>query len=99
MLNRKASKSVNGAARNGHSKDHRPAPKSPPKRHRFIISAKAHRALRAEDNRHGSSKNPPPPRNGHAPSKPGTAVPAGPAPDLTETIKTLVHLAHEHGHV
>src|SRR6185436_16671191 len=104
MLNRKANKLANGASsrsRNGH-------PQKPRIRRRFIISAKAQARLdgRAE---------PAPVRNGHGQAKLHPAeqakaayasrhesnhprVPGQPV-DLTETIKTLVHLAHEHGHV
>ena len=70
----------------------------------FVISPKAHFAndLRAAD----SAKVPPEPPSaarGKAPSAntrnsgaPGSSVRTA---DLTETIKTLMHLAHEHGHV
>jgi len=40
----------------------------------------------------------PPSKNGDPSKPPGPAIP-GQAVDLTETIKTLLHLAHEHGHV
>src|SRR5438552_3925866 len=99
MLNRKESKLANGAQHRGSAGD-RGAAQSRGNRRRFVISPKAHGALHAEQARNGARK-----ANHSAPAKPGPAgTPAAgrtrqPAPDLTETIKTLVHLAHEHGHV
>ena len=46
----------------------------------------------------GSHGKMPPSKNGDPSKPPGPAIP-GQAVDLTETIKTLLHLAHEHGHV
>src|SRR5205807_2219031 len=84
------------------------AAKGRPARRRFIISPKAQSAANfREEPRNGSAKTHPPLPNkvgrpGRPPSKPADApvagVPRQPA-DLTETIKTLVHLAHENGHV
>src|SRR5689334_23970441 len=103
MLNRKESKlsnGSNGAGRNGQRSNNTKGRV----RRRFIISAKA--AGRAEARKAE-------PRNGAA--KPGSATQAnafsgGPAQtppaggatspvDLAETIKTLLHLAHENGHI
>src|SRR5258708_24059990 len=99
MLNRKENKPANGPEhpRAIGSKTHL-------QRRRFIISPRAHGQLQAA---------PTPPANGLA--KPqfssqaktayanshGTPTPGRPsqAVDLTETIKTLLHLAHENGHV
>jgi RNA polymerase primary sigma factor len=46
----------------------------------------------------GSHGKLPPAKNGDSSKPAGPAIP-GQAVDLTETIKTLLHLAHEHGHV
>jgi len=109
MLNRKENK-VSAAA----AKKRRPeaAQKQRPQRRRFIISSKApshsHSAPRPPRQTH-----PQPNVHAHAQPAPPKAAPAanaptapqlpsanpGPATDLTETIKTLLHLAHEHGHV
>ncbi len=107
MLNRKAKSVANGA----HHQSNGGAAARNAKgrvRRRFIISPKAH--LRPEENHNGQAKpaNPAP-----VPvAKAGKVKPANPATvqqtfvgapgqtiDLTETIKTLLHLAHEHGHI
>src|SRR5215831_17112819 len=96
MLNRKESKSSNGAdnGRNGHAAHGQKRP-----RRRFIISAKAagRSPAPAPEPRNGASKT-------HSPL--GKAIPTAPTPgtsaspvDLAETIKTLLHLAHENGHI
>src|SRR6267154_2766970 len=111
MLNRKGNKPSNGAGNYGRRNGHTVAGKTPLagktalNRHRFIISPKApppRAAAHPEQPKNGAAKpsaasqakaaHPP------APQTPGTATP-GQALDLTETIKTLLHLAHEHGHV
>jgi len=102
MLNRKESKTCNGSgslARNG---QRIPAPKGRARR-RFIISARA--AARAEppnhEGRNGAGK-PHSVGQAHASSARPQGSPEGPGPnavDLAETIKTLLHLAHENGHV
>jgi len=104
MLNRKPSKLVDGAdthGRNGHrnasGQERRP-------RRRFIISSKA--AARADSRapqvRNGLGKPPSLPA-GKAGVVPGGQAAAGANPaapvDLAETIKTLLHLAHENGHI
>jgi RNA polymerase primary sigma factor len=100
MLNRKASKSADRAGHRGRP----PAAKPHRRRHQFIISSKAHAHKRL-------NLAPPTPAGGKSHSaahtKAGAAInqsvlgPSKPhqAADLTETIKTLLHLAHEHGHV
>src|SRR5260370_27399720 len=72
-------------------------------RRRFIISAKAagRPEVRPQESPNGSSKShahPPHPKVGPGgqPKAPGS--PPSPV-DLAETIKTLLHLAHENGHV
>jgi len=110
MLNRKEKQSANGAG-NHHTNGHgRPeAIKHKKVRRRFIISAKA---AAAHHTPAPAPAAPPPARRGRPPKVHADAKGAAPtvpqAPqtttsgsgiDLTETIKTLLHLAHEHGHV
>ena len=69
--------------------------KKVPARRRFIISSKARREDPKSTDSNG--KGTPSAGNGH----PAPSVPTGPAltVDLNETIKTLLHLAQEHGYV
>src|SRR5437868_2648124 len=99
MLNRKASKSANGAGHEGGGSERGVSGKAPKNRRRFIISPKAHGVMRSDQVRNGSSKAPAP--SALVSKQPASHPPAvrTPAPDLAETIKTLVHLAHENGHV
>jgi len=106
MLNRKDHKVANGSNHHTNGHERKDAAKARQGRRRFIISPKAAgqplsaaparpgrgRPPKAESNAHNKTGNP-----ATAPA-PGTATP-GQALDLTETIKTLLHLAHEHGHV
>jgi RNA polymerase primary sigma factor len=102
MLNRKESKASNGADNHARA-GHRPPPDKGRPRRRFIISAKA--AARADasaqSNQNGTSKAVP--SAAAAKNLPGVkaSVPGTPASpiDLAETIKTLLHLAHENGHI
>jgi RNA polymerase primary sigma factor len=89
MLNRKnAGSSGSGGRRSGGSK-------KAPVRRRFIISSKARREEQKPEDSNGKA---------HAVSDqngqpaPGT-TPGQPPADLNETIKTLLHLAQEHGYV
>ena len=103
MLNRKESKVSNGAENHGRAA-HRPAAQAKARpRRRFIISAKAaaRADISAQSNQNGTSKA----AAGAAvaktltpPKAPVPGVPASPV-DLAETIKTLLHLAHENGHI
>src|SRR5262252_6208223 len=102
MLNRKEKVSHGGNHTNGHHR--RPAEKARKVRRRFIISPKA--ALQSHSPAHEPQRGRPAkpeaaPPKGKGPHPPGTPAPAvpGQAVDLTETIKTLLHLAHENGHV
>src|SRR5260370_33308975 len=102
MLNRKANKLANGAENHGRRSE-RSSSKARNRR-RFIISPKAQ--IRPEP-------KPDEPRNGQVKSQTAAQAKAayasrhdtptpgglGQAVDLTETIKTLMHLAQEHGHV
>src|SRR6267142_535433 len=111
MLNRKGNKPSNGAGNYGRRNGHSVAGKTPLagktaiNRHRFIISPKApppRAAAHPEQPKNGAAK---PSAASQAKaayaSSHGAAAPGAPgqAVDLTETIKTLMHLAHEHGHV
>src|ERR1700757_4153129 len=103
MLNRKASKAGNGADNHGRSAQRIVSNEARPPRRRFIISSKA--AGRAEPPaQEGRSALKKPHAPGAAKPETPTAQPAGPAVpgaivDLAETIKTLLHLAHENGHI
>jgi RNA polymerase primary sigma factor len=104
MLNRKDSKSANHAGQRGRPRAHAAADKAHRPHRRFVISRKAH-----------NFSKPPVAESPAEPPKPSSATQAkaayattheaprtgrpSPAPDLTETIKTLLHLAQEHGHV
>src|SRR5262245_24092656 len=100
MLNRKESKPAHGTGNHTNGHERRQGIKPRPVRRRFIISAKAaahppsHSAAEPHRGRPGKSENGA--KTAVAPTAP--AVP-GQALDLTETIKTLLHLAQEHGHV
>jgi RNA polymerase primary sigma factor len=99
MLNRKENKLTHGASK--HRVSERASSKERRPRRRFIISAKAAGRVppHHEDGRNGSSKSHA--HEVHKGATPSTAPQQGPAPavDLAETIKTLLHLAHENGHV
>ena len=100
MLNRKESKVSNGAHNHSRSQQRPSAAKARPRR-RFIISAKA--AGRTDSfvrpPHNGAAK--PSTLAGKAPADPKSVTPGAPASpvDLAETIKTLLHLAHENGHI
>jgi RNA polymerase primary sigma factor len=99
MLNRKESKSRNEAAsagpRTSGSKPQRP-------RRRFIISSKAARSETPHSEKQNGGGKPPlaleskpaPGTHAQAPAAQGAG-----AAGLAETIKTLVHLGHENGHI
>src|SRR5882672_10166037 len=96
MLNRKR-QLANGAQHHANG-SHRPGARKGRRHHRFIISATARKRPKEPINGsiHSSSKG----ASGLARGR--VAAPIGPSisvPDLTETIKTLVQLAREHGHV
>jgi RNA polymerase primary sigma factor len=104
MLNRKDNKSANRAGQRGRPRGRPAAAKAHRPHRRFVISHKAH-----------NFSKPPVAENVTEQPKPSSATQAktayanshdaprtgkpNPAPDLTETIKTLLHLAQEHGHV
>jgi RNA polymerase primary sigma factor len=104
MVNRKENKSANRAGHRGRPRGRPASDKARQPYRRFVISRKAH-----------SHKPLPAPAPAAGQPKAGTASQAkaayasshgtpaagkpGQAVDLTETIKTLLHLSHEHGHV
>ena len=95
-VNRRRESQGHGHEAGASAKPHRP-------RRRFIISPKAH--LASQTRSEGGNGQPKAP--GTSSPKAGNAAGRQPTPsgspvaaaDLTETIKTLLHLAHEHGHV
>src|SRR5712675_1952531 len=100
MLNRKESKLSNGADKPGRVVQ-RPDPVKGRPRRRFIISAKA--AGRTDSPpqsvQNGTTKGAAPVAKVLPGAKPGTpGIPPSPV-DLAETIKTLLHLAQENGHI
>ena len=104
MLNRKESKAAHAAAKHGRGNDRPAAAKEARPRRRFIISSKAagrqepaaHEKPNGTAKPHGAGEHAKGPAVPGQPGVPGTA--ASPL-DLAETIKTLLHLAHENGHV
>ena len=107
MLKRKTttpSKALNSRRAGGKSVK----PKTAPVRRRFIISSKAKKDLSKPAEANGKAKHTAGSiadaekrlQNGHANGNGATPAPgAQPSVDLTETIKTLLHLAQEHGYV
>ena len=104
MLNRKDSKSASRAGQRGRPRGRPATPKAPRPHRRFVISHKAHNFSKPR----AAEPAPEPPKarsatqakaayaNSHEAPKTGKTTPTV---DLTETIKTLLHLAQEHGHV
>jgi RNA polymerase primary sigma factor len=82
-------------------------PKTAPVRRRFIISSKAKKDLSKLPETNGKAKHTASSiaeaekrlQNGHTNGNGTTPAPSQPSVDLTETIKTLLHLAQEHGYV
>ena len=79
-----------------------PKLKTPPVRRRFVISSKA---VKLDSGKSEAAALPAPkssstkvPTNGSAAGAPSTGL-TTPSVDLTETIKTLLHLSQEHGYV
>lgn len=103
MLNRKDQKVPNGAKPSARQSERPGKSERHPKRRRFIISP------RAPSHSEPAKEAVEPAKNGSHPNVAPKATPnaAAPAPatapgnpvDLAETIRTLLHLAHEHGHV
>src|SRR5476649_2466756 len=105
MLNRKTP--TPSASRNRQRNGERTTgAKAAPVRRRFIISSNARKTAAKPEETNGKAKHTassiataaqklPPAGNPAAP----VAAPANSTVDLTETIKTLVHLGQEHGYV
>jgi RNA polymerase primary sigma factor len=100
MLHRKESNSGNGDERRGHRAERSSPAKGRSPRRRFIISPKAHvhNDLRATSKTVPKVPAAPAAKTSNAIGQPTPSNPRQ-AADLTETIKTLLHLAQEHGHV
>src|SRR5437870_10179517 len=99
MLNRKETKSMSRGGKRAVRARTGAASKGRKHLRRFIISAKAAGQLQPPENRNGSAKSNS--ASSHAKANrqvPNVVAPAQPV-DLSETIKTLLHLNQEHGHV
>jgi RNA polymerase primary sigma factor len=105
MLNRKSSASKKASSGRSGSSAKKTEVKTAPVRRRFVISSKARREAARPPEANGKAKHTAgsiavaaqkAPANG--PSAAGS-VPYQSTVDLTETIKTLVHLGQEHGYV
>ncbi|HZL42631.1 MAG TPA: RNA polymerase sigma factor region1.1 domain-containing protein, partial [Verrucomicrobiae bacterium] len=104
MLNRKTNKAPGGRSKPPQRTPEKVVAKSArPVRRRFIISSKssAHTHSRMEAARNGHKKAPPAPKMPISPPQTTpNAAPAAPGTiDLTETVKTLLHLSQENGYV
>ncbi len=104
MLNRKESKLPSRTTSRRSGNERAASDKGRRPRRRFIISSKApsHANPRTEEGRNGRPKAQTASQAKTAYANSHAAPPTGTAPsavDLAETIKTLLHLAHEHGHV
>ncbi len=102
MVNRKTSKTPKHRRRSHRSV----SKKTRPIRRRFIISARSASQIRARapEKHNGHSRNvhvkvPPAPKIPGPPGQSAGAASPGITADLTETIKTLLHLAQENGYV
>jgi RNA polymerase primary sigma factor len=103
MLKRKATAPKSAPRNKRASTPKAPKVKAPPARRRFVISSKA-----AKPETKKPAANPPPAPAKAASTKASAAAAQAPLPanpsmitsvDLTETIKTLLHLSQEHGYV
>jgi RNA polymerase primary sigma factor len=104
MLNRKENKPADAAEHRGRPRGRPASTKVHRSHHRFVISHKAQdqSKLHAVESPDGESKTRSATEAKTAYANNHTAPPlrrAGPAVDLTETVKTLLHFAQEHGHV
>src|ERR1017187_3160117 len=89
MLNRKDSK----AGKNRRGRERVAPHKERPVRRRFIIGKAANAKMRSEESRNGHSKKSSQGVQNNLPLAAATPV------DLTEPIKTLLHINQEHGYV
>ena len=103
MLKRKRTARGNGARNHRSGNRHSAAAKPAPMRRRFVISSARRDASKPQKTKaHGSGalasadkSSQKSPQNGH----PNAAVPMPSSVDLTETVRTLLHLAQEHGYI
>ncbi len=104
MLRRKKS-SPASASPNSHRSAGRKAEAKPAARRRFVITSSARRNAAKAPDTNGKGKHTATSiaeaekrlQNGH--TNGSAPTPAQPSIDLTETIKTLLHLAQEHGYI
>ncbi len=102
MLKRKATVPKSAARNSRGSSPKAPKVKTPPIRRRFVISSKA---VKPETTK-PAPVTPPASSKSASAKTPAASPAAAPAPtsvmtsvDLTETIKTLLHLSQEHGYI
>jgi RNA polymerase primary sigma factor len=102
MLKRKATAAKNSPQAK-RSSPKAPKLKAPPVRRRFVISSKAVKldAAKSEPGSAPSEKSSAhkAPANGQTPASPTSPSGLSTSVDLTETIKTLLHLSQEHGYI
>jgi hypothetical protein len=100
MLNRKGKKALGGPKSHHRSHERKVAHKEHPARRRFIISSKSSSRSRPQTDisRHGHAR-PATPSKPAAPATTTGTFTTQSAIDLTEIIKTLLHLAQENGYV
>ena len=96
MLKRKATAAKSAPSTKRSSSPKAPKLKAPPVRRRFVISSKAVK-LDAGKTEPVAPAAPKSPANSQPPAPASAGLP--PSVDLTETIKTLLHLSQEHGYV
>ncbi|MGO8764523.1 MAG: RNA polymerase sigma factor RpoD [Limisphaerales bacterium] len=102
---RKSKSSSAGASPKNHRVTERKAGAKPAPRRRFVIASSARRNAAIASESNGKPKHPDGAstgsekrgQNGHANGS--APAPHQPTVDLTETIKTLLHLAQEHGYI
>jgi len=100
MLNRKGKKVPRGSRSRRHSHERTVVRKERPVRRRFIISSRSSTRARArtDETRHAHPKAPSPPKLPAA-AEQNASLTTQSSVDLTEIIKTLLHLAQENGYV
>ena len=106
MLNRKVARTSALASRSSRADKRQNPAKSPVARRRFVLPSAKRKAppgrlLPAKPNNNAKVEPPKPETKAWPTSQQLTALtnPNAGSVDLTETIKTLLHLAQEHGHV
>jgi len=101
MLKRKRTDRGNNVTRNHRSSNRRSVGDKPvPMRRGFVISSARKDTIKPQKTKlqpPGTSISKEKPQNGHA--SPVTSGPVQSTVDLTETVRTLLHLAQEHGYI